>query len=324
MTAESAAEQTNGMAAKSLRESVVATEPPSVNWKRIRIAVGIGFLAAQAAQLAIRPHALQPGAILETGSFVGVGIAAVWLAYKSALTFGAGQIAKRAWIFIALMPLSDALTYLAYTMPAYTPSHFRSIAFVGASTAGLSVTRILAAVAFFSMVRVYRRTGVKLELRAQHFVAMLGVTVLEVLTLLYAGSGALALSGGRSVANLVLITSIPMVFALVPCSILGVIVWCYSAQMGGGLVAKAWRSTLLYGVAWLAYMAFHAMVAYYLRFSPSRLIVPAAVAFVMYIGADWLLKGAEYLIFLGASYQYEACTASPDFSDEMKAFTAES
>ncbi|MGH9823954.1 MAG: hypothetical protein ACREDR_11965 [Blastocatellia bacterium] len=299
-----------------------SADRPPVRWKAIRIAVGLIFLAAQAAELAIRPHALQIGAILETFSFAGVGVASVWLAYKAALHFGTGQTARRAWLFIALMPLSDALTYLAYTMPAYTSSHVRSVPFVGVATAALSVTRILAAVAFFSMVRVYRKSGLKLNIRPQDYLAMAGVTVLEVLTLVYAGSGARA-SGGPALVKLVLITSIPLVFALVPCSILGVIIWRYAAQMGGGLVAKAWRSTLLYGVAWLAYTAFHAIVAYYLRFSPNKIVVPAIVAFLLFTGADWFLKGAEYLIFLGASYQYEACTAAPDFSTEINAFAPE-
>jgi len=134
---------------------------------------------------------------------------------------------------------------------------------------------------------------------------------MEVLALVFSSSGARA-SGGPQLEKLVLVTAIPMVIALAPCSVLGVIIWRYTTEMGGGLVAKAWRSNLLYGAAWLAYIAFNAIVARYL---PEGHSAPFSLPYLLFHGTDWTLKGSEFLIFLGATYQYEACKSTLDYSD---------
>jgi hypothetical protein len=308
------------MTAQSISMTRTKTPAPT-NWRMIRLGVGVLYLASEVGGRILLPHNRQFGALLITSMFVAVGIAATVLAFRSARSFDPGQTARRAWIFIAIMPLSDAITYIAYTMPAYLSNHYRSTAFIGAATLLLSITRILAAVAFVSMFRVYRKSGLRLGLRLRDYVAMGLITVMEVVSLLYANSGARA-SGGPDLAKLVLWTSIPLVIALVPCSVLGVMIWRYTTQMGGGLVAKAWQSTLLYGVAWLAYIAFHAVAAYYLRFADNKMVVSAAASLIIFTGVDWMLKGAEYLIFLGASFQYEACTTAPDFSEELSTLAA--
>jgi hypothetical protein len=300
---------------------------PRARWRIIRPSVGIAYLIAELvvlalAHLAAAQDARQLGAILESATFATLGFAAALLAYWSARSFGPGQTARRAWIFIAIMPLSDAIAYLAYTMPDYLGVQSKSGMLVGVATGLLSVTRILAAVAFFAIFRVYRRSGLRLNLRARDYLAMVLVTLMEVVALLFSSSGARA-SGGPELQKLVLITAIPMIVALVPCSVLGVVIWRYTTQMGGGLVAKAWRANLLYGIAWLGYIGSHALVAYFLRTPETKAAYSAASQFFLWTGADWTLKLAEYLIFLGASYQYEACTSAPDFSAELTALGAE-
>jgi hypothetical protein len=301
-------EDTN-MTAQSSAQSLGAEHP--INWTSTRLSVGIVYLACQIAVLAIVSQAPQVSAILETSAFVSLGMAATFLAYQSARSFSPGQTARRAWMFIAIMPLADAIAYAAFTMGDVLGTQLKSGLFVGAATALLSLTRILAAVAFLSMVRVYRKSGLRLELRVRDYFAMALITVMEVLALVFSSSGARA-SGGPQLEKLVLVTAIPMVIALAPCSVLGVIIWRYTTEMGGGLVAKAWRSNLLYGAAWLAYIAFNAIVARYL---PEGHSAPFSLPYLLFHGTDWTLKGSEFLIFLGATYQYEACKSTLDYSD---------
>jgi len=269
------------------------------------------YLAIQFSVLIIVHHSEQIASILESSCFVGLGAAATVLAFRNARSFAPGQTARRAWTFIAIMPMADAVAYAAFTMGDVLGTHSRSAILIGIATALLSVTRIMATVAFVGIVRLYRKTGLHLYLRARDYLAMVLVTALEVIALLFSSSGARA-SGGPELQSLVLWLSIPLVIALAPCSVLGVIIWRYTTIMGGGLVAKAWRANLLYGAAWLTYIALNAVVAYF--FVVPQGAVPVTLPYVLFVGADWILKGSEYLIFLGASYQYEACTGIGDLS----------
>jgi hypothetical protein len=290
-----------------------------INWNIVRPCVGLAFLADE---IILRVF---PGKIMglgETAFFVGIGVAAALLAYQSSRSFGAGQTARWAWIVIGLMPLSDALAYVAYTVPAFLNGHYRSKELIVASTIFLSLSRVLAAAAFWSMFKVYRKTGLRLDLRFSDYLAMAVIMLIAVISLYFSQTGALA-SGGPEIARLVLITGLPMVIALVPCSVFGVMIWRYTTQMGGGLVAKAWRNTLLYGVAWLSYTAFHAVLAYYLQLSPNKIVVSATTLFLLFTGVNVFLKGGEYLMFVGAAFQYEACTGTPDFSEELRDFGSE-
>jgi hypothetical protein len=300
-------------------QSTFSPHRSSINWNVVRPCVGVAFFALEIAIRAVPEEHRQAVGFVEISFFVSLGVAAALLAYQSSRSFGAGQTARSAWIIIALMPLSDALAYVAYTAPAYTSSHHRDKTLILAATVMLSLSRIFAAAAFWSMFRVYRKTGLTLDLRSREYLAMGVIVAIEVIALYFSQTGALA-SGGPELARLVLITAVPMVVALVPCSVFGVMIWRYTTQMGGGLVAKAWRNTLLYGMGWLSYTAFHAVIAYYLNLSPNKIAVSAATNFALYTGVDLLLKGGEYLMFLGASFQYEACTGTPDFSEELRGF----
>lgn len=297
------------MIARSTTQPTETTRK-SINWTSARALVGVIYLVAQILVLVFANRFPQPSAILETADFVGLGILATILAYQSALSFGPGQTARRAWLFIAIMPFADAFAYAAFTMGDVLGTRVKSGAFVGLASALLSITRILAALAFFNMLRVYRSSGLRLKLRGRDYLAMAVISVMEVLALLFASSGARA-SGGPDLERLVLITSIPLVIALAPCSVFGVIIWRYTTGMGGGLVARAWRSNLLYGATWLAYIVFNALGAKYLPV----IGLGVSAKYVIAHGTDWILKASEFLIFLGASYQYQASHATPDYSD---------
>jgi hypothetical protein len=303
-------------------QSDISHNRAPINWKVVRPFVGLAFLATEIAVRAVPIEHRQIIGFGEIAFFAGISVAAALLAYQSSRSFGSGQTARRAWLIIALMPLSDAIAYVAYTAPAYESGHHLNKEFVIAATALLSLSRILAAGAFWSMFRVYRKAGLTVRLRVREYLAMGIIMLIEAISLYFSQTGALA-AGGPDLARLVLVTAVPMVIALVPCSVFGVMIWRYTTQMGGGLVARAWRNTLLYGMGWLSYTAFHAVVAYYLQLSPDKIAVSAATNFLLFTGVDFLLKGGEYLMFLGASFQYEACTGTPDFSEELRAFASE-
>jgi hypothetical protein len=94
----------------------------------------------------------------------------------------------------------------------------------------------------------------------------------------------------------------PLIPALALSSVLGVVVWRYAKQMGGGLVAKAWYSILLYTALWLMRLVLLGLLTYLLDFTGANRPAIASIASLI------VLLAAEYTLFLGASYQYEACT----------------
>jgi hypothetical protein len=294
----------------------IALPRRQANWNAIRVAVGLGYLACEAGILVTASPGHPVGALAGNVAFVAIGIAAAFFAYQNSRSFSAGQTARYTWMLIAAMPLADAAAYTAYTMPAYLGASARSGALILTATALLSISRIVAAVAFFSMVRVYRNSGLPHRLELRDYLVMGMVLFMEAAALAFSGSGAQQ-SGGPQLAKLILITALPLVIALVPCSVLGVIIWRYTAEMGGGLVAKAWRSILLYGVAWLSYLMFNAMAARY--FPVSRGEAFSTLRLLIYALTTWQLKGSEYLIFLGATYQHEACTGAVEFADNSNA-----
>jgi hypothetical protein len=303
-------------------QSSYSSNRPLVVWKVVRPGVGIALLVCELAVRAIPQNQRQAAGYFEIFFFAAMCVAAAVLAYKTSRTFAPGQTGRFVWLIIALMPLSDGIAYVAYTSPDYLPGHAKSLIFIAGSTVFMSLSRIFAVVAFLSMLRVYKRTGLKVELRAPEYMMMVFIILIELISLVFASPGARA-SGGPDAAKLVLITAIPLVIALVPCSILGVIIWRYTTQMGGGLVAKAWRNVLLYGLGWLSYTAFHAVIAYYYALPSNAAKGETTLRFLMFTGVDFLLKGGSYLMFLGASFQYEACTGTPDFSGDLGDFTGE-
>jgi len=237
--------------------------------------------------------------------FVGVAAVAGALAYASARSFDAGQTARRAWLFIALMPLGDALTLMSYIIPNLLGKSESKGPLVAAATTVISLSRILVAVAFFMMIRVYRKSGLSLKLQVRDYAAMIVLGAMGVGAALM--SNVISWStGGERLHRIAFFFGTPMIIALIPCSIFGVILWRYAACMGGGLVAKAWRNVLLYGVVWVTYLLTTGLTTYIPR------PIPSEYFFVFYV-IRWLLIGSQYFIFLGASYQYEACNSALEF-----------
>jgi hypothetical protein len=99
---------------------------------------------------------------------------------------------------------------------------------------------------------------------------------------------------------------LPLLVALIPFSVVGVMLWRYSTQMGGGLVAKAWRCILLYGVLWLTRMTFAGVLNSAGGATTGRPLGGWLTATIWLL----LLLASEYMIFLGASYQYEVSTSA--------------
>ena len=299
-----------------ITQSTSSSNKKLTTWRMVRLGVGVTLLACELMVRLVGEDQRRAFGYVEIAFFAAMSLAAAALAYKSSRSFSPGQTSRTVWLIIALMPLSDAIAYLAYTSPGYLPNHAKSIPFIAVATVFLSLSRIIAVAAFLSMLRVYRKTGLELELRVQEYFVMGLIILIEAISLYFSRSGARA-SGGPDAAKLVLITAIPLVVALVPCSVLGVMIWRFTTQMGGGLVAKAWRNTLLYALGWLSYTAFHAVIAYYFQLSADAVTGSTAARFLLFTGVDFILKGGEYLMFLGASFQYEACTGTPDFSGEF-------
>ena len=175
----------------------------------------------------------------------------------------------------------------------------------------LSLSRILAALAFFMMYKVYRKSGLPLNLQHRDGLTMAVIIILGILTVVLSNKIAF-ISGGAKLQNLVLLTGFPVMLALVPCAIFGVMVWRYATQMGGGPVAKAWQSIFLYAVVWLLRLVFTGLIAFLPndRTSTSRMIAGYTLSL--------LLLASEYLIFLGANYQYEACTSPVEVEEEFE------
>ncbi|MGH9830297.1 MAG: hypothetical protein ACREDR_44375, partial [Blastocatellia bacterium] len=303
------------MTAQATSPSTASTNRP-LNWKALRVGVGLAYLICEVVVLTTTSPLHGAGPLTGNLAFAAIGLTASFLAYQNARSFSSGQTARWAWILIAAMPLADVVAYTAYTMPAYLGVQARSAAFIVIATASLSISRIAAAGAFYAMVRVYRRSGLSHRLVTMDYLVMALVLVMEVFALGFSGNRATG-GGDPQLAKLILITAIPLVIALVPCSIFGVIIWRYTTEMGGGLVAKAWRGALLYGVFWLSYLTFNSIVARYFPFVQGQPLSTANL--LVFAFTTWQLKGSEYLIFLGASYQYEACTSAPDFSSDLGA-----
>lgn len=233
---------------------------------------------------------------------------------KAAQKSNPGQTARLVWILIALMPLTDSISLLSFIVPQIVTDSLSGL-LVGISTAILSLSRILAAIAFFMMYRVYRKSGLPLNLRKRDGVMMAVIMVLGIVLVMLSNKIALV-SGGAQFQNLVLLTGLPLMIALIPCAIFGVMVWRYATQMGGGLVAKAWQSIFLYAVVWIVRLVATGLIAYLPGDKTSTYWMLSGYTL------SFLMLASEYLIFLGASYQYEACTSPLRLEEELKAFQA--
>jgi hypothetical protein len=278
-----------------------------------RWGVGLTMAACEIVRLMIASSQRQASSLLTLGAFAGLGLAAAALALLSAKRFETGQTARRVWMLMALMPLVDVITLVAYSLPRMLGDQSLAHLLVGGSTALTSLSRILAAAAFFMMLRLYRQSGLKLTLRAIDYAAMAVIVALGVISVALSGRVAGLIGGAdEGLQSLVLMTGVPLLVALIPCAVFGVMIWRWADEMGGGLVAKAWRSVLLYSVLWIVRLAYTGALVYLIDDNAAMRSFGVPLLMI-----NWLLIVSEYLIFLGASYQYQACTGSIEIDGEM-------
>jgi hypothetical protein len=173
------------------------------------------------------------------------------------------------------------------------------------AVAAITLSRVLLVWGLWRMARVYRASGLGFGLYDRDYGAMVLLASLNLLTLIFgANSVRFQLANTSSeLIHWILIICLPLPVGLIVCSVLAVIIWRYSQQMGGGLVAKAWQSVLLYTLL-----------------LPTRTIMVGLTASLLDPGSSsaWIAGEISYLglalavwaIYLGASYQYEACARS--------------
>jgi hypothetical protein len=246
-----------------------------------------------------------------------LSLSAAVLALLSARQFGPGEPARLLWRMVALIGVTDTLVAVAFTLPGVVGMFKAAGALTVGTTAISSLSRIALAVALWMMIRVYRKGGLTVHLERLDYVAIAtfaGVAVTSVILSASVVRGTLYISSPNLI-NWVRMVGIPSVVALVGCSVFGVMAWKYARQMGGGLVAKASRSVLVYAFLWIFRLGILGALSYVYAMDP--LHRPTWVRMIDFAS----ILGAEYFLFLSASYQYEACTSDVMFDEtEMEAF----
>lgn len=232
--------------------------------------------------------------------------------------FDEGEPGRRLWSLVALICISDSIVCASFVVPRVVGAFAAVGTLTIATTLLVSVSRVVLAWALWIMVRLYKRSGLAVGLTGLDYVLIAAVMTASITCVVFAGSIA------RSVLNVsrpdlirwVSIAGLPHLAALAVCSVLGITVWRYAQQMGGGLIAKAWRSILLYAVVWLARLGvLGALGSLFGMDSYNRPVWASMFDF----GS---ILAAEYLLFLGISYQYEACTGAVTVDEsELEAMT---
>jgi hypothetical protein len=169
----------------------------------------------------------------------------------------------------------------------------------------------------------YRKNGLKFHFRLRDYVVVAVLVLLATVALVYS-SATMRVQLPRVVAQAPylmawfdVIESARLV-ALACCSVFGVVVWRYATEMGGGLVAKAWRSVLLYAAIYLLRFAYTGVISHLVTNG-----TPSAELRTAYVLGLWALIISEYMLFLGASYQYEACSShSIEIPDNLDVFAS--
>jgi hypothetical protein len=255
-----------------------------------------------------------------------LAIAAMAMAFLSARSFGRGQTARRSWLIIGCLGLVDTALFATYLLPGLsaaqtTPAAADTVARSGAvvlgGTALSMLSRFMLAYVLWTTAGVYRKSGLKFHFYRRDYAVVAVLILLAVVSLVYS-SAAMRVQLPRVVAlapQLMLwfnLAELARLFALACCSVFGVVVWRYATEMGGGLVAKAWRSVLLYAAIYLLRFAYTGVISHLVTTgSPSPALRSAFI-----IGL-WGLILSEYMLFLGASYQYEACSSHIEVPQDL-------
>ena len=232
-----------------------------------------------------------------------VYLAAGVMALLTARKFGKGEPSRNIWLVISLTGFSGVITNFANYGPVVIGNFpgVRALYVFGFAISSVSV--LLLGWAMWTMVRIYRNTGMKVSFGAGHYIAMAlfaGMSVVSVI-LLPAATQAQNYSGFDELTKWIVIICTPRMFIYPLCSVLGVMLWCYAIKMGGGQVSKAWISMLAYtGLVPLRYILLGVFATVIAR-TPATAIINGEIS---YLGFG--LSG--FLLYLGSSYQYQACT----------------
>ncbi|HEV8486876.1 MAG TPA: hypothetical protein VGV87_25245 [Blastocatellia bacterium] len=250
-------------------------------------------------------------------AITSLSLSALILASLSARQFGQGEPARLLWWMVALIGLTDTLVAVAFTLPGVVGMFKAAGVFTVVTTAIGSLSRIALAVALWMMIRVYRKGGLTVHLEKLDYAAIAIFAGVAVMSVILSGSvvRATLYISSPNLINWVRLAGIPSVVALVGCSVFGVMAWKYARQMGGGLVAKASRSIMVYAFLWVFRLGLLGALSYVYAMDP--LHRPTWVRMIDFAS----ILGAEYFLFLSASYQHEACTSDVVFDEtEMEAF----
>jgi hypothetical protein len=231
-----------------------------------------------------------------------VYFAAAIMAFITARTFGTGQKAGAIWLVMALTGASGFVVHTGNYMPVAVGVYpgARPLYVIGFITISISI--VLLAWAMWMMVRIYRASGMKLRLNWGDYTLMVICGILGVLAVVMVPATMRAQNylGAQDLVRMVVLISVPRPIAFIVCSVFGVMLWRYATQMGGGLVAKAWIGVLLYTVLSPVRAVLMGLLV---SMTPSATIT-LLTGEVSYWG--FMLGG--FLLYLGASYQYQACT----------------
>jgi hypothetical protein len=275
-------------------------------------ALGALVATIAAAMVVVAGYALSAGlsrealATLHGIEIVGMAVLVLpWFtAYASsaASRFGPGDVAGRAWGALSIASVPLILGQLAAYVPAMLDLGVVEAAVIVSGQLLPAAFRVVLCWALWRVRRAYRETGLHFHLRPVDYAASIAVGVVavvlisrhEVLFQYWAegsnfGDTARTIMTGSLVFNFVLYVA---VFAS------SLAMSRYAAQMGGGLVARAWRGVALYGLLQPLHVF---MISILLpKYGPI-----AAVAF-----DNFIILAAFAALAFGPIYQVEAADVS--------------
>jgi len=277
--------------------------------RRTALAVGVLFALVQ-----LLTWGVQSTLVLSLGLLINVGLAggACLLSYRTAFHFDRGETGRKVWLLIAFMAMADCGVLISFTLPRIIGAA-EGVVTLTLLTSGLTALSrgVLLPLALWMMVRVYRGIGLGFHLERRDYLPMIGFAGLGVLSLALVGSIARSQLYVEDPGLTRWLRSIGFLLlpALVLSSVFGVMIWRYAKQMGGGLVAKAWRAVLLCNVLWLARFAFLGVLTKWLGIDAA-----ARPVFIEMI-SFWAVIASECYLFWGASFQYEACASAVNLEE---------
>ena len=284
--------------------------PQHIIWRWILLALIIGTdVAYHLYGMNYGPGRVQQGIRFVTDSLVY--LAALIMAFIVSRQFGKGEKSRLVWLVLAL----DAFTFFTVNFGNHGilvigkfPGHV-TVFVVG--FAMIMLTRSLLAWAMFAMTRIYKGAGLQLKLEAKHYIAMVLISAVGVggWILAFISLRTQTYIGDPEVLSWVRVIIRPLPISYVLCAIFGMIIWRYTSLMGGGMVAKAWRTVLLAMLVMPLRSVLIGLAATFVGSNPKWQWVASEVSYLFFATGG-------YLAYLGASHQYQACTQ--EVPDELE------